>query len=79
MKNTAQLRLRSTPQIRRICVQFSGGYPPLFYRADAVTAWAIAAAFARSADPVVTVDDFVTHGLKPFPCQRLFELCGAGQ
>lgn len=56
----------------RVCVQFAGDYPPLYYAAEPAVAAAISDAFAGSADPVVTVDHAVDPALRPFPCQSLF-------
>ena len=57
---------------RRVCVAFAGDHPVLYYRADADVAGNFSAAFADSADPVVTVDDELEPGLRPLPCARLF-------
>lgn len=74
MKTCARQRNQPASQLRRVSVQFAGDYPVMHYAADAATAWAISAAFAATADPIITVDDAVTVGLRPFPCIRLFQL-----
>jgi hypothetical protein len=56
----------------RVRVKFRD-HPALCYRADTVIAQHFYAAFGGSTDPAVTLDDYVTGGLGPLPCARLFE------
>ena len=51
---------------RRICVEFAGDYPPMYFQADSATAQNISDAFAENSNPVVTVDDQLSPSLRIF-------------
>jgi hypothetical protein len=59
---------------RRVRVFFPEHGLSLDYQADVATAENFSAAFAGSANPVVTLDEETVPGLRPLPCARLYQL-----
>lgn len=68
---TVRAAARASTDQCRLLVWFEG-YDPLEYRADTEVAHHFAMA-AHTVGAVVTIDDDVHDGLRPLPCERLWQ------